>query len=237
MASNFPTGLDSYVTKVDNVDYPMAAHINDPQDAIEALEAKIGIDSSAVSTSHDYMLNHANGKFKAHNHDTTYGEPQVILTSSVTGILPVANGGTGSATKNFVDLTNTQTIAGVKTFSSFPVTPSSTPTTNYQVANKIYIDNQLGFGTAVDKSASYGAQQATTNGFVEVSCLLGQAAGVAGYTDSNTNPTTKFHDTYNGEAIGVWRNFTMSVKKNDYWKLVVTGAPATLIVYWRPYGS
>jgi hypothetical protein len=32
--------------------------------------------------------------------------------------LAVANGGTGSATQNFVDLTNTQTVAGAKTFSS-----------------------------------------------------------------------------------------------------------------------
>ena len=40
------------------------------------------------------------------------------LTTGVTGILPVANGGTGSTTKNFVDLTTAQTIAGVKTFSS-----------------------------------------------------------------------------------------------------------------------
>ncbi|WP_228780124.1 hypothetical protein [Aquiflexum lacus] len=34
------------------------------------------------------------------------------------GVLPVANGGTGSSTKNFVDLTTAQTIAGEKTFSS-----------------------------------------------------------------------------------------------------------------------
>jgi hypothetical protein len=34
------------------------------------------------------------------------------------GTLPVANGGTGSATQNFVDLTNTQTVAGAKTFTS-----------------------------------------------------------------------------------------------------------------------
>ena len=40
------------------------------------------------------------------------------LTTGVTGILPVANGGTGSATQNFVDLTTDQTIAGVKTLSS-----------------------------------------------------------------------------------------------------------------------
>lgn len=34
-----------------------------------------------------------------------------------TGILPIANGGTGSATQNFVDLTTNQTIAGIKTLS------------------------------------------------------------------------------------------------------------------------
>jgi hypothetical protein len=34
------------------------------------------------------------------------------------GTLPVANGGTGSATQNFVDLTTTQTVAGLKTYTS-----------------------------------------------------------------------------------------------------------------------
>ena len=40
----------------------------------------------------------------------------VDLTSDVTGILPLANGGTGSATQNFVDLTTDQSIAGDKKF-------------------------------------------------------------------------------------------------------------------------
>jgi hypothetical protein len=43
----------------------------------------------------------------------------------------------------FVDILNSirnQTIDGVKTFTSFPVTPSNNPTSNYQVANKKYVD-------------------------------------------------------------------------------------------------
>ena len=40
------------------------------------------------------------------------------LTTGVIGILPVINGGTGSATQNFVDLTTDQTIGGAKSFSS-----------------------------------------------------------------------------------------------------------------------
>ena len=42
----------------------------------------------------------------------------INLGTEVTGTLPIANGGTGSATKNFVDLTTNQTIAGEKTFSN-----------------------------------------------------------------------------------------------------------------------
>jgi len=39
-----------------------------------------------------------------------------------------------------VALTGAETIDGVKTFTSFPVTPSASPTSNYQVANKAYVD-------------------------------------------------------------------------------------------------
>jgi hypothetical protein len=42
----------------------------------------------------------------------------VSLTTDVSGILPVANGGTGSTSQNFVDLTTTQTAGGAKTWSN-----------------------------------------------------------------------------------------------------------------------
>ena len=40
------------------------------------------------------------------------------LTTGVTGILPIANGGTGSSTQNFVDVSSTQSVGGAKTFSA-----------------------------------------------------------------------------------------------------------------------
>lgn len=54
----------------------------------------------------------------------------VDLTTEVTGILPIANGGTGSATQNFVDLTTDQTVAGAKTFTGTPTafTPTASTT-------------------------------------------------------------------------------------------------------------
>jgi len=50
----------------------------------------------------------------------------IDLTSKVTGILPIANGGTGSSTQNFVDLTTAQSIAGEKTFTTAPVLSTAT---------------------------------------------------------------------------------------------------------------
>lgn len=41
-----------------------------------------------------------------------------IAGSSITGVVPIVSGGTGSSTQNFVDLSSDQTVAGNKTFSS-----------------------------------------------------------------------------------------------------------------------
>lgn len=46
----------------------------------------------------------------------------------------------------YVALTGNQNVAGVKTFTSFPVTPSSAPSTDYEVANKKYVDDNTGGG-------------------------------------------------------------------------------------------
>jgi len=50
--------------------------------------------------------------------------------------------------------TGNQSVAGVKTFSSFSVTPSSAPTTDYQVANKKYVDDNGGGGGATEVSVN-----------------------------------------------------------------------------------
>ena len=49
--------------------------------------------------------------------------PTVVATH-LAAALPVAQGGTGSTTQNFVDLNATQSIGGVKTFTANPVVPS-----------------------------------------------------------------------------------------------------------------
>lgn len=61
MASNFPTSLDAFTNPsstdaMDSVSVPHATQHSDLNDAVEALEAKVGADSSAVTSSHDYKI-------------------------------------------------------------------------------------------------------------------------------------------------------------------------------------
>ena len=53
----YPTTLDDFTPHVDGVDDVMAIDVNELQTALEAIEAKLGINSSAVSSSHDYKIN------------------------------------------------------------------------------------------------------------------------------------------------------------------------------------
>ncbi|HRK41195.1 MAG TPA: hypothetical protein PLN95_03910, partial [Candidatus Saccharibacteria bacterium] len=117
-------------------------------------------------------------------------------TSSVKGLVQLTGdlGGTaasptvpGLASKaddsSVVRLTGTQTVAGVKTFSSSPIVP--TPTTNTQAANKSY----------VDATAAAGAPDATSSvkGILQLTGDLGGTAtsptvpGLAGKANTSHN--------------------------------------------------
>lgn len=61
----YPTTLDSFTANVDNVDVIYASDINELQTAITSLETKVGVDSSAVTSSHDYKLGEITSTDKA----------------------------------------------------------------------------------------------------------------------------------------------------------------------------
>lgn len=72
MASTYPTTIDNFSNPIgtDKVNNAVAGLVHSTQhsnanDAIEALEAKVGANSSAVTTSHDYKLGEVTGSDKA----------------------------------------------------------------------------------------------------------------------------------------------------------------------------
>lgn len=65
MSTNFPTNLDAFsdITCPSNIE--PGDRMNDVQDAVEAVEAKVGKDGSAVTTSHSYKLSGVTSTDKA----------------------------------------------------------------------------------------------------------------------------------------------------------------------------
>ena len=80
--------------------------------------------------------------------------------------------------------TGNETVAGIKTFSSFPVTPSSAPTANYQTANKKYVDDNVGksptYLTSPLTSTSWDGDGRSSAGKtkIDLSAVFGVPAGV-----------------------------------------------------------
>ena len=89
MSIVFPTTLDDFTnptsdqTLVAAGGNGVAGQLSDINDAIEALEAKLGVNSSAVATSFDYLLKNTSA---GHDHDGTDSKKVIVTNINVTGI-------------------------------------------------------------------------------------------------------------------------------------------------------
>lgn len=130
------------------------------------------------------------------------------LTSGVVGILPIANGGTGSATQNFVDLTTAQTVAGAKTFSANMIvngikvgTGSTANSTNTAVGSATLSSNTGTDNTAIGESSltsnTTGIENTAIGSLSLTSNISGADNTAVGY-HSLTNNTAS-----NNTAVGV----------------------------------
>jgi hypothetical protein len=106
MAINYPTSLDTLTnpTSSDNLDTSGVLHDvqhSDLNDAVEALEAKVGVTNSTVTTSHEYLLQHAHVPGSSPTYAATQtidmdGAPYQFIT--MTGNITLATTNRGSTT-------------------------------------------------------------------------------------------------------------------------------------------
>ncbi len=124
MAINFPTSIDSLsnpvgTDKVANAT-PALKHATqhaNANDAIEALEAKVGADGSAVTTSHDYKLSEVITTDKAVGKTATQTLTNKTLTSP--SITNKTSTGTDNGTETLVNKTLTSPTLTTPTIASF----------------------------------------------------------------------------------------------------------------------
>lgn len=171
-----------------------------------------------------------------HTGGTNDGKP-IVLTTAVTGILPVANGGTGSATVSTVNLTGDQTVAGIKTFSSAIVSNLTGNVTGNLTGNVTgTVSNQLGAWASKSATTIY---QAATDGFVNAFVQnANNNSALKGYTDSAASPTTlrAASSSSSGASGSSYVSIFFPVKKNDYYQ-VTYGTADSFTMYFIPIGS
>jgi hypothetical protein len=86
-------------------------------------------------------------------HGNASGVPSysaVDLTLDVTNVLPVANGGTGSNSQNWVDLTTNQTVNGIKTWENLGIFNAGITATG----GVISLNNNSNFATSINTGSS-----------------------------------------------------------------------------------
>ena len=110
------------------------------------------------------------------------------IATNVSGIVAIANGGTGSATQNFVDLTTDQTVAGAKTFSANMIvngikvgTGSSADNTNTALGSATLSSNIGTKNTAIGSSSLASNVVGDENTAVGYQALINNTTG-----DGNT---------------------------------------------------
>ena len=84
MATNFPTSLDSLTNPTSSSALNLPSHSSqhaDANDAIEALQAKVGVDGSAVTTSLDYKVANAGGLALLSDTTISSGSSSVTVSS------------------------------------------------------------------------------------------------------------------------------------------------------------
>ncbi len=136
---------------------------------------------------------------------TTGLTPSTATTGAVTlgGTLAVANGGTGSATQNFVDLTTAQTVNGLKTFgnnltlkpsSGFTIMTQESPNVSHGVTGWLP-NNAYSSATIEDTNnggfSFVGATDAATPGALNFYGIMG-----------TTSPTSNAISNNKSEAMG-----------------------------------
>ena len=91
-----------------------------------------------------------------------------IKSLTLTNVLSVANGGTGSATQNFVDLTSIQTAAGAKTFSAITTISNATASTSTTTGGLV-VTGGVGIGGALFGTSATFSSSVTAGAFLRAS--------------------------------------------------------------------
>lgn len=209
----YPENIDTWTTKQDGVDYPEAAHINDLQEAVEAVQTKVGADDSAVASTIDYKLANTTS---GHDHDgsdskkvdhtnlntigtNTHAQIDTAVTASTAHIAATTGHG---ATGAVVGTTNTQTLTN-KTLTAPTLT---SPVLSTGLSGTAFLDED----NMSSNSATKAASQQSIKAYVDNSLPV-KATGVeitTGTDDAKFATAKALADATVGKLGAAWVSYT-----------------------------
>jgi hypothetical protein len=194
MTTNFPTSVDSFPdpTATDRLDNPPhdVLHTN-VNSAVEALQAKVGVDSSAVTTSHDYKIAQLEGS-----------SPTITLAGDASGSVTLTNLGSGTLSVTVNDDSHNHTIANVDNLqSSLDGKAASSHSHSYLPLSGGTVTGQTTF------SATDGVK------------ITGSSGGI--WFDDRNGDGSKWVVYHSGDILGFWNGTATShqIRTDGYMKL------------------
>lgn len=249
MSSTYPTSIDNFTNPVgtDKVNNANAALVHSTQhsqlnDAVEALEAKVGANSSAVTTSHDYKLSgvttgdkavaKSSSNFTGGKVILSSGNNNVIessLTVNNSGILDIASGGLGVSLTDpnanrligWDDATNSNdwvTVGSGLTLTGKTLTATSSNLTTNQTASE-----DLTIGTPVGISNVSGGVAKAISGSYTKTITPNASTGPT----SNCNIGTDKMVTVYVDS-GSLKAYVSTVNRSDYANAFTQGTAVTV---------
>jgi hypothetical protein len=237
MATNFPTSIDSLTNpaSTDSLDTPSHStqHINS-NDAIEAIQAKVGVDNSAVTTSHDYKISQL---------ETDSHSPVTVTDSTEIDFTLTGQEITASLKSGSIDETKLDTSVNASLdLADSAVQPTSTDTLTNKTINA---DNNTISNLAIGSEVSATLGSDITGGDYDITGL-----GAVSFTQELDNGTKSANFTVDfatdqKQKVTLTANTltltldTTSVGVGNYLLKIVNGGLATLTwasesgsIYW-----
>lgn len=121
-----------------------------------------------------------------------YTETSGLAKSHIGGVQFIISN-TAGFYNELLSTDNDETINGLYTFTQFPITPSTAPTTNYQVANKKYVDDAVVSGAPNANTTTKGIVQLPTQAQVDAKTSVGSTGASLTPTPANLR-STQYND-------------------------------------------